>query len=233
MNRWRKANAGGLILTGRRLGESTKRDEKIKAHSCSAGGECGIPAPGKDTHDPILNWSTCQVIDWLNGHVAKEVRDVMADVFAVTRELVKIYGVIVRRNVFEGFDPEVEAGRFGCYGCPAIGGMRGAPSATIKRNGVSSPLNELHDVMDEARKRRNRLWGGRIGKEFGPLKMEVRKALFARVMDIQERSGVVLITAEDEDFIRSCWTNKVYPRGWSEEDEAVEVPSDFPLFDMV
>ena len=39
------------------------------------------------------------------------------------------------------------------------------------------------------------------------------------IMDIQQRSGVTLITSEDEAFIRQCWADKRYPRGWSEADE--------------
>jgi hypothetical protein len=30
---------------------------------------------------------------------------------------------------------------------------------------------------------------------------------------------VVLVKEEDIAFIHQCWENKVYPRGWSEEDE--------------
>jgi hypothetical protein len=60
--------------------------------------------------------------------------------------------------------------------------------------------------------------------------LDVRKRLFERVMDIQRRSGVILITPEDEAFIRQCWENKVYPRGWSEADEATPVPDDAPLY---
>jgi hypothetical protein len=64
----------------------------------------------------------------------------------------------------------------------------------------------------------------------GPIRMEARKRLFARVMDIQRRAGVVLVTPEDEAFIRDCWARRVYPRGWSEADEAGEPPAG-PLFD--
>jgi hypothetical protein len=52
-------------------------------------------------------------------------------------------------------------------------------------------------------------------------------------MDIQQRAGVVLITPEDEAYIRQCWANEVYPRGWCAADENTEAPSESPLFDKV
>lgn len=51
-------------------------------------------------------------------------------------------------------------------------------------------------------------------------------------MNIQRRAGIVLITPEDEAFIRDCWDRKVYPRGWTEADEEQKAPlEDAPLFD--
>jgi DNA sulfur modification protein DndC len=231
MERWRAENSSGYTLTGLRMGESTMRDGKLKKVGCSAGGECGIPETSERTYSPILNWKTCQVIDWLEGNAGREVRRKMKDVFAITRRLVEIYDVKVDANVFDGFDPTVEAARFGCIGCPAIQVERNAPISTVRRNGEGSPLNELYDVWFEARRARNRLWGKRCKNQFGPVKMEVRKHLFDRVMDIQRRAGVVLITPEDEAFIRQCWENQVYPRGWGPEDELTEHPSESPLYD--
>jgi DNA sulfur modification protein DndC len=240
MDRWRAVHSSGLTMTGLRLGESTMRDGKIKKRGCAAGGECGIPEASERTYSPILRWSTCHVIDWLNGHVRRDIQSVLADVFAISKKLVEVYDVEVDRDVFEWSDPIVTAARFGCIGCPAIQAERHAPRSSIERHGTESPLNELYDVWFEARRRANRIVrrranrivrrraGGNEG--YGPIKMEVRKVLFARVMDIQRRAGIVLITPDDEAFIRQCWVDKVYPRGWSEADEATEPPSETPLF---
>ena len=233
MDRWRKQNSSGLTLTGLRIGESAMRDGKIKKHGCAAGGECGIPDPDERTYSPILNWRTCQVIDWLNGTVKKGIRELMADVFAITKVLVEVYGVRYGQPVFEFAEPEVETARFGCIGCPAIGAEREAPRSVRRRVGDVHPICELYDVWFEARQRGNRICAPETNPGFGPIRMEVRKRLFARVMDIQQRAGIVLITPEDEAFIRDCWDKKVYPRGWSEADELTEPPSDTPLFDEV
>ena len=230
MGRWSRENGGGLQLTGLRLGESKMRDGKIARAACAAGGECGIPDPGEGTFSPILHWSTCQVVDWLEGHLAREVREAMADVFAVTRQLAAVYGFTSAATLFEEREVTSSA-RFGCVGCPAISAERAAPRSAERRNGVGSPLNELYDVWFEARLPQNRLVNLKRGKRRlpGPIRLEARKRLFARVMDIQARAGVVLVTPEDEAFIRDCWERKVYPRGWSEADEATEAPEP-PLF---
>lgn len=246
MDRYREREREGdeVILTGLRYGESTMRDGKIKKKGCAAGGECGIPDASERTYSPILTWTTCQVIDWLNGvAMGKKETGKIRDLIAITRKLIEIYAVRIGQTGFtfdEGsVEPEVRASRFGCIGCPAIQAERHAPIGTTIRNGAESALNELYDVWFEARMRRNRLfrlrpsYTGESAHGFGPIKLEIRKVLFARVMDIQRRAGVVLITPEDEAFIRQCWANKVYPRGWSEADELTVPPSETPLFDDV
>ncbi len=234
MARWKggvtEDGAAPLSVTGLRLGESAMRDGKLKKSFCAAGGECGIPDPGEGRYSPLLNWKLCHVVDWLSGNVGKAVRDAMEDVFEVTRKLVAIYGIATATNLFEE-EEIISTARFGCIGCPAIGAEANAPLSVKRRNGFQSPLNELYDVWFEARQPQNRLvWneGGKSG--MGALKMETRKRLFSRVMDIQQRAGVVLITPEDEAYIRQCWADKTYPRYWSAADEEV-TPSLGPLFD--
>ncbi len=230
MERWRDEHSSGLTLTGLRLGESAMRDGKIlKAKGCSAGGECGIPDPSERTYSPILNWRTCHVIDWLNGMVGKEVRAVMADLFEITKRLVEIYGVRIGQPTFDFAEREITSARYGCIGCPAIQAEAAPPASVIRRNGEGSPLNEIYAVWFDARRSVNRCW--KDGKRLpGPIKMAVRPVLFERITDIQRRAGVVLVTPEDEAFIRQCWRDKVYPRGWSEADEATLPPVEDDLF---
>jgi 3'-phosphoadenosine 5'-phosphosulfate sulfotransferase (PAPS reductase)/FAD synthetase len=230
MKRWKNLAEVRLSITGLRLGESDMRDGKLKKAGCAAGGECGIPDPGKDIKSPILHWKTCQVIDWLNGEVGKGVRQLMGDIFEVTHKLVAVYGILTAKTLFDEKEI-ISSSRFGCIGCPAIGSGPNAPAAAKRRNGNGSPLNELYDIWHEARKPENRLVLLK-GKKIcmGPIRMEVRKRLFDLVMDVQRRSGVVLVTPEDEAFIRKCWEDKVYPRGSSEADEATVAPTG-PLFD--
>lgn len=231
MEHWRSTNSSGLVLTGLRLGESDIRDEKLlKKSFCAAGGECGIPEPTENTYSPIINWQLCQVIDWLQGTASRRVNKVIPDILKITGKLIDIYNVSVKRTGFDWSEPIVTASRYGCIGCPAIGSEREAPPVVVKRHGKGSPLNELYDVWFEARRRDNRCIRHKEGKDGrGPIRMAVRQVLFARVIDIQQRAGIVLIRPEDEEFIRQCWADKRYPRGWSEADEDTQEPA-LPLF---
>lgn len=232
MDRWRKEHVGGLVVTGLRLGESTVRDAKLaKRGICAPGGECGIPPAIDDTYySPLISWTICNVVDFLSGLVTKVYRQQMSDILPLTRKLVEIYDVSIGQDgLFEDSEREVSTARFGCIGCPAISATRWAPTSCIKRYGSASPLNEIYDVWFEARRNDNRLFNPLTGGR-GPIKMAVRKVLFERIMDIQRRSGITLITAADEEFIRDCWERKVYPRGWSEADETNEPPAQPSLF---
>jgi 3'-phosphoadenosine 5'-phosphosulfate sulfotransferase (PAPS reductase)/FAD synthetase len=229
----RRYDINSIMLTGLRIGESAMRDGKLRkvGIGCHAGGECGVPNPDATTYSPIVEWTSCHVIDWLSGHVDRKVHKAMKDVFSVTVKLVEAYDV--QRTTVQtlfGETEEIEVGRFGCQGCPAIGIK--APKRVVRRNGEGSPLNELYDLWEFARRPENRLM--KIKKKTGllqpgPLKMATRKVLFERVMDIQRRAGVVLVRPEDEAFIRQCWEDRVYPRGSCEADELTPMPA-LPLF---
>jgi DNA sulfur modification protein DndC len=234
MQRWRDENARGLTLTGLRWGESQQRDGKLIKAGCETGGECGIPDADGGTYSPIINWRTCWVIDWLNGAIRSEDAAIMQDVFAITRKLVDLYDVRYGQPNFDGEVRVEDVARFGCQGCPAIEESPNAPKRVAKRNGIDSPLNELYAVWHEARKPHNRIVKAKgDGRHYyGALRMEARKRLFDWVMDIQRRSGVTLISHEDEAFIRQCWKDEVYPTRYTPEDELRVMPDyEMPLFD--
>ena len=212
-------------LSGVRWGESKIRDGKLhKATSgCSAGGECGLPDPekplkGTSVYGPIINWKTCQVVDWLQGGVASDVYAVMKDLYPNTRRLMDVYEVKVGSEGLGYAPPKVSALRFGCIGCPAIGRDK-LTAKQLTDNPAWKHLKKLYALWEECRLPQNRLLPKRKMKLNGPMRMEARQRLFVKMMQIQEDSGVVLITPADERFIRQCWEKSVYPRGWSAEDE--------------
>ena len=229
-----------LKLSGVRWGESDTRDGKLKAGGCAAGGECGLPEPGEGVYGPIITWTICKVIEWLEGKAG--VNDAIPDLLPMMQELVSVYEVKKGQDGFFGVPPKVTALRFGCIGCPAISNEKVTKSRGASRHPQWMHLRRIHEIWKQLYLRRNRCCrirqtdGKRYGKEYkagyvgyGPVRMEVRKRYFAELLDIQRQSGVTLVTAEDEAFIRDCWERKVYPRGWSEADELV-VPPDGGLF---
>ena len=214
-----------LMLTGVRWGESKMRDQKLLRSGCRAGGECGLPAPDENRYAAIIDWTDCQVYDWLKGHVAVEGMD---DVFAVTGQLMKVYRAKKSEVGFALSPQKVSLLRFGCVGCPAT---RGANRASLRyelKDIRLKHLKQLWIMWDRLRRNENRVVQIRDGRNVvGPIKMSVRMAEFSNFLDIQEKSGVKLVTKKDIRFIHWCWKNKVYPRGWREEDEKTKIPFDF------
>lgn len=223
MERFIKTLPEGLtVLTGVRWGESEMRDGKLKRAGCSAGGECGTDLGSRGSiYSPIINWTTCNVMDWLSGSVSQDVDKAIPDLLKVTGQLIGVYKMRKRKGGFGLALPQVEAIRFGCIGCPAVEVDRaaeksGGPELRYIRKiyGLWKKLYQRHNQVQQIR-------DGRLVS--GPVKMEVRKRLFGELLDIQTKSGLTIVTAEEEAFIRDCWERKVYPRGWSEADEMNEV----------
>jgi len=214
-------------LSGVRWGESDNRDGKLRKSGCAAGGECGLPDPGPGVYGPIITWTVCKVVEWLEGKAGDDVNAVIGDMLPAMRELVDVYEV--RRGQVTLFDepPTVSAMRFGCVGCPAISSDKVSRSRRLRHRADYSHLRRLYGIWRQLYKPQNRcVWIEKGKHGMGPLRMETRKRYFPELLDIQASAGVTLVTAEDEAFIRDCWVRKVYPRGWSEADELVQPLND-------
>lgn len=239
MSRFGRTLGGDIIqLTGVRWGESETRDGKLSLGGCAAGGECGLPEPGEGKYAPLITWKTCKVIEWLSGET-DGVSETISDLLPLMQELVSVYEVKKSQGGWFGVQPKVTALRFGCIGCPAISKEK----ITVSKQGREHPqwthLARIYGIWQELYLMKNRLirLNDRLPKRpasrlhasmakygMGPIRMEARKRYFAELLDIQKQAGVTLTTAEDEAFIRNCWERKVYPRGWSEADEATVAP---------
>jgi len=238
MNRFAKTIGAEVIqLSGVRYGESAIRDGKLKVSGCAAGGECGLPPPRDDVHGPIINWKTCQVIEWLNGEAGEEVNAVIADLLPLMADLIGVYNVKSSGEGWFGTPPKVTALRFGCIGCPAITRSRviaGKDKRWVHLRRIWAMWEQLYKRVNRCcwiktdAERRGKNWpdfqSGQIG--FGPLKMAVRQQYFAELLDIQQQAGITLVTPEDIAFIHRCWAEKRYPRGWSEADELTMPPEE-------
>ena len=209
-----------LMLTGVRLGESAARDQRI-AISCSRdAGECGqgwfqatTDDAVADTLAPLLHWRLCHVFDWMyfddrHGYDA-------AGIAAV-------YG-----------SDEV---RTGCVACnlasrdTALERLLRSPDWQHLR-----PLLELRELYAELKRPR---WRKRKaapeltqsgeysanGQRMGQLTMAGRAYGLRRVLDIQRRSRMDLINADEEARIREMWALNMWPRKWSDSDIGADVP---------
>jgi DNA sulfur modification protein DndC len=228
----RKLGKDVVALSAVRWGESAKRDVKIQA-TCSAGGECGViqTSAKENVFGPIMEWSLCQVYDWLTGMVGKEIKNEMGDLFELTNTLVEVYDFRTDDRKLIGLPialakDEMNSLRFGCIGCPAIVNDK-ALNRAVEEHPEWRFLRAIHSIWDALRLPENRCQRVKQGKvQCGPIKMEVRKHYFDKLLSIQKQSGVCVVTNKDIELIRTMWGRGEYPRGWSEMDERVVRMSD-------
>jgi hypothetical protein len=149
----------------------------------------------------------------------------MADLIPIMRQLVDVYEVRKGQENLFGVPPKVTSMRFGCIGCPAISNEKITESKQGRKHPQWQHIKRIYEIWGELYKRENRCVRFCDGKwSRGPIKITARQRYFSKLLDIQEKSGVTLVTPEDIAFIHDCWDRKVYPRGWSEADELVVEP---------
>jgi DNA sulfur modification protein DndC len=207
-----------LAITGVRRGESAERDRRIETVCSKTDGECGLGmwlAPSESapyaTLAPLLHWRVCHIWDWLTFCEHRH--------GFPTHRLAAIYGEEERRT--------------GCIACPVASKDEALECMLrLPEWQHAEPLLELRGLWDEMRSHRWRkrkqgerdkngqVRRGRRGASmrFGPMTMEARAHFLDRVLDVQNRAGYELITAEDEEFIRQCWADDVWPQKWTGDE---------------
>ena len=218
-----------LMISGVRMGESSARDASLQEsqrkslpiQNCSTGGECGLglwlDTSISNMHEAIpliVHWSECKVYDWLIVHLPR----FDAELGVLTK---KVYGLY---NPSEVDDAAAENMRFGCLGCPAV-----SKDKILEKYASIDPryevLKELYGIWNEMWASWHRLWKPRKNKtkgRVGPLKMESRRMFFGKIIDIQARSGIELISEEEIACIKGMWERNVWPKGWTGDEVGAE-----------
>jgi DNA sulfur modification protein DndC len=228
-----------LMLTGVRQGESAARDQRI-ALSCSRdGAECGqgwyqeaLPGELCDTLAPILHWRVCHVWDWLKF-------------FAPAPE----YGgwpTAGLADAYGGDEAEEINARTGCVGCP-LANKDTALDAVIRQPqwAYLAPLRELRPIFRELRLPENRLRkpGGETRQDgtpvanqhrMGPITLEARERMLARILDVQARVNAVarqagrplidLLNDEEVARIRELIAARTWPQKWTGDEPTADQP---------
>lgn len=177
------------ILTGVRFGESKSRDLRLNA-SCSRGGECGqglwfqnSARLGVGYLAPIVNWSSCDIWDYLSGFAPQ-----------------KGYPVKNLKDIYNGHDT-----RFGCWMCTVIKYDKAMARTTEqKRWEHIKPMAEFRNFLwDYTRNPNTRIKrpDGYVGK----LRINTRKFLFKKLLEVQNKVDLLLITQEEIKFIKNIW----------------------------
>src|SRR2546428_8068193 len=195
----RDGHSDNAILTGVRFGESASRDQNLKL-SCATGGECGqdywfFKGPSgsnRSYYAPIVKWRTCKVWDFLVF--------VAPTLGWPTDQLFALYG---NQDL-----------RFGCWTCSLVRRDR-TMEEIMKRPGMEH-LAELHAFRNEiiARCRdpanRTKRPNGRIG---AAVKLEGRRQLLRKLLGLEKRLGMRLITPEEVTAIRREWRKRNWRNG--------------------
>lgn len=217
-----------LTITGVRIGESAARDERIVLSCSKDGAECGqghFFQSLTNTLAPLVHWRVCHVWEWLKHWAPQpEFGDWN------TRLLADAYG---------GDEAEEINARTGCICCPlasqdkALDTIIAMPHWEYLR-----PLKKLRDIYEEMRSPIHRLRqngetkkDGTLAKNpdrMGPLTIEAREEFFARIVLIQDtinlsarhlkRPQIDILNVEEADFIRRCWAENVWPKGWTGQE---------------
>lgn len=198
------------VITGERLGESSKRDIKLKGE-CDPSNECGISEVKsnrffKEVVRPILTLSTCQVWDTI------ALLDVLEVLPHSSDRLNFIYSV-----------SEQSSGnslRTGCIGCPLINKDKSLKRFVSTNPGYSA-LEQLAGIYLSFGDYDNRIMRP-DSKGRGAVILSHRKAMYARILEIesevqQHHPDFVLIQPEEKAAIEKALAEQRYPKGYTRD----------------
>jgi DNA sulfur modification protein DndC len=199
-----------LTITGRHLGESLARDNRLLCQS----GECGIDKI-KTSYDPLLHFTNCDVWDLLfyaDGTVLYE---------GVFNTLKSTYNQSEDKN---------GSLRMGCFMCPVVG------LSTIKSNNTEAGLN-FRLLLEELRKCR-RIRNPRT-KRKGAIYILDRRKIWEE-LDKQTLIDLGYITKQEIKEIDLLIQKDSYPKTYTQEwinsehqrIEKATIFDDLPLFSL-
>jgi DNA sulfur modification protein DndC len=191
-----QGDPNAVMLVGVREGESAVRDGRLR-QACGRG-ECGPAAVGKagpfPAVSPIREWRSCDVWDFL--------------VFRApqwgwpTAGLWRLYG-------------EDEAVRYGCWLCPLVRQDRALPAAMVAAEDGEREVLRALAAFRERLLGISRDPGSRLPRPDGRpgrLRREVRELLLAELRDLEGRTGLSLVSREEEARIRRIWDEETRGR---------------------
>lgn len=197
-------------LTGEHLGESNKRDRKLKACGSS---ECGTDKLKKAVEKivkPIVDWSNCNVWDYL---FLSDNKGLMYEGFF--NHISKVYEI-------SNDDDRNTSLRMGCISCPVVNTTR---AYNTDDKGIPNKLSlKLRLVFEAMRGDENRVKNPRAPKNgtrtMGAIALPVRRyywSIIENLCEEFEQSGVVLVSEPEKQYIRESLANGRYPQTYKAE----------------
>lgn len=203
-----------VIVTGEHIGESSKRDQKIKKGGCGTN-ECGQDKAsklGENVWRPIGKWESCDVWEYLAYS---------DDIFPVYNLLAKVYDIANDRDTNKSL-------RMGCIGCPVISIKH---HYNTERLGVPNRLSiKLSLIYEEMRNPNLRVLNPRKlytedKKYLGATALEARKYYWAQAIkpinDEFRDAGIILIGEEETRFIEKALIDGRYPKTYHKDPNLI------------
>jgi DNA sulfur modification protein DndC len=110
--------------------------------------------------------------------------------------------------------PPYASGRFGCWTCTVV--RKDRSGAELIRSGHDEliPFFESRQWLTDIRNDPARRWARRRngGEGMGPLTIDARREVLARLEDLEFRTGTELLDSEERRVIASLWRIDAIPR---------------------
>jgi DNA sulfur modification protein DndC len=206
---------GYIFCNGERLGESIRRDTKLKSLGCGGNNECGVEDQKKSFNvlRPIINWTQCQVWDFI---AMMDITNVLPDVFNYLSEIYSINS------------DSSGSMRTGCIGCPLVKKDKSL-SAFAATHPIYQPLENVGTIYRELTLSHNRLKRktNRNNKlQLGCISLSARYIAYQKMLKIenevkQYEPNFVLIYDDEKLEIENMHKKHIYPRGYSYQDPQV------------
>ena len=215
------------FLLGTRFDESSARKATMDAHTRM---DSDLHAhgliPTASTIRPIENWSTNDVWqyllkeEWSNG-LPNPFYDINDDLSILYRDAAGGECPVIH----DASQQTCAGSRFGCWTCTVVAQDKSMNQMIDSGNSkydvvVLAQLAKFRDdLLEERNVKKNRVHGkNRKGKTLvkrdgsvgtGPYTMEYRADVLARLLSLQEGSGMELISDEEIDLIKMIWAEEV------------------------
>ncbi len=202
-----KKQGSVILLLGTRKDESTGRKARMQGRETSSRGlNPHHEIPNALVSTPLADWTTDQIWEYLQTLDSPWGSD--------HDELVSLYSKATGNEchmVFDMLSPSCGGSRFGCWTCTVV--KKDISMEGFIRTGEDwmKPLNEFRDWLKDIREDAFRRMPYRRNgsKGIGPFTFETRKEILDKLLQIEKKMDLQLISNNEISYIHKIWTQEI------------------------
>lgn len=196
-----------ILLLGTRLDESSARKNRMESREYNQKGlNPHHEIPNALVASPIANWTTDQVWEFLKiknpppwGGNHDNLRNLYSQ--ATGGEC---------HFILDLLSPSCGGSRFGCWTCTVVKEDVSMKGFISSGENWMLPLNEfrnwLKDIREDLTMRLSYRRNGAKGP--GPFSPDARKLILKRLLDVEKKTGITLISGKDIAYIQQIWSEE-------------------------